>query len=30
MKPTRVSAFRVDLPLADGPCNRSGGNTVVE
>lgn len=28
MKITRVTAFRVDLPVADGPCNRSSGNTV--
>ena len=28
MKITRVSVFQVDPPLADGPCNWSGGNTV--
>lgn len=29
MKIARISAFRVDLPLADGPYNWSGGNTVT-
>ena len=28
MRITRISAFQVDLPLADGPYNWSGGNTV--
>ena len=28
MKITRVSAFQVDLSLAEGPCKWSGGNTV--
>lgn len=28
MKITRISAYQVDLPLAEGPYNWSGGNTV--
>ena len=28
MKITRISAYQVDLPLADGPYNWSGGNTA--
>ena len=28
MRITRISVFQVDLPLADGPYNWSGGNTV--
>ena len=29
MKITRISAYQVDLPLAEGPYNWSGGNTVA-
>lgn len=29
MKIKRISAYQVDLPLAEGPYNWSGGNTVV-